>query len=167
MIKHSASSLHTTATKAIALSNGKSIVEKIDIRHKKHMVSNRVALSKIFSTINLLGQQGLPFRGRENDENSNFLKFLHTRAEDVADLKRWLSSDEKRKWLSHDIQNEILGLLSCQVLQKLINEIRESDFFSILLDETPDCASLEQLSICVRVVSDKYVTSDTSLGSTM
>lgn len=128
------------------------------------MIANRVALSKIFSTINLLGQQGLPLRGSANDESSNFIKFLYTRSEDVVELKQWLSSTEKRKWLSHDIQNEILSLLANAVLQQLLTEVRESDYFSILLDETPDTASLEQLSICVRVVSKTFVPSEFFLG---
>lgn len=129
--KHTQSIVHAIALNAIANLKGQSIVEKIDTGHKQQMVANRVALQKIFSTINLLGQQGLPLRGSSSDENSNFLKFIQTRAEGVVELKQWLSSDGKRKWLGHDIQNEILGLLANKILQQLITEIRQCDYFSI------------------------------------
>lgn len=161
--RHEVSSLHIVAAKAIINSKKTSIVEKVSTGHQLQMSQSRVALLKIFSTIRLLGQQGLPLRGDGSDENSNFIRFLTLRSEDVPELKRWLSSDSK-KWLSHDIQNEILSRLSKPLLEKILLKVRQSKFFSITLDETPDCASLEQLSICVRVVSSNLDSSEYFLG---
>lgn len=164
MTKHASSKLHNAAIKGLANYKGPTIALKMDMAHKKIMESNRIALSKIFSTICLLGQQGLPLRGDGNDENSNLIKFLKTRAEDVPELTNWLNSDGRYKWITHEIQNEILSMLSNKIVQDLVDEVREADFFSILLDETPDCSSREQLSICVRIVSTKFIVSEYFLG---
>lgn len=160
---HSTSTLHKHAIFATSTSKGKTIAEKIDVGHQKQMIANRVALTKIFSTISLLGQQGIPLRGHQED-SSNFIRLLETRAGDVGELNQWLTSTDKRKWLSHDIQNEILQRLSDKILRQLVSEVQGCDFFSIILDESPDCASLEQLSICVRIVTSTLEIKENFLG---
>lgn len=149
------------AIKAIQDSKGPSIAGKVATAHQKQMVMNRIALSKIFETLNVLGQQVISLRGADSDEHANFVKILKMRGNDCPELRQWLTSAGS-KWTSHDIQNEILSILSTIILQKLLTIVRESDFFSILLDETPDSASREQLSICV--VSEDFVSSEYFLG---
>ena len=42
-----------------------------------------------------------------------------------------------------------------QVLREKVKEIRENDFFVIMADEYTDIINLEQLSTCLRAVSDE------------
>lgn len=82
---------------------------------KKKMINNRIALKKIFSTLKVFGQQGLPSCSHENDSNLNFLCFLIMRAEDVTELDSWRQRNG-HKWLLHDLQDEILDLMSSSIL---------------------------------------------------
>ncbi|XP_053968442.1 uncharacterized protein LOC128869864 [Anastrepha ludens] len=116
-------------------------------------MDNRTALLKIFSTLKALAIQGLPIRGDNNDERSNFMTFLQARAEDVVELKAWLQRDG-HKWLHHRSQNEILELMATTVSMEIIEDIRNTEYCSILLDETSDVSRIEQVSVCLRIVSE-------------
>lgn len=59
--------------------------------------------------------------------------------------------------MSHDIQNEILNILAHSILREIVKEVRECDFFSLMLDETLDSGRLEQVSICCWIVSKKLI----------
>ncbi|XP_025265106.1 zinc finger MYM-type protein 1-like [Camponotus floridanus] len=127
------------------------------------MMNHRTALRKIFSTLKVLAKQGLPLRGINNDENSNFIQILKARAEDVSELESWLKRNG-HKWLHHDVQNEILELMVAKVMSENLAEIRQAEFCALLLDETSDLSKIEQISICLRIVSQNLVSSEFFLG---
>jgi len=85
--KHETSSFHRKSFVALQNLQDKSIVEYISHAKAKEMADSRVALLKIFSTVSVLAQQGIAFRGNNNDEYSNLIKFLKMRAEDIPELK--------------------------------------------------------------------------------
>lgn len=70
----------------------------------------------------------------------------------------------KFKWVSHEVQNEILSLLSQYVQNYLINQIKNAKYFSIIIDETTDNSCTEQVSICFRKVDDNFNISKLFLG---
>jgi len=74
------------------------------------MKESKIDLLKIFSSILHLTRQGLALRGH-TDENSNLQQLLILKSEDCSELKNWLCRT-KYKWISYDIQNEIISLLS-------------------------------------------------------
>lgn len=114
------------------------------------MEENRIALIKVLSSLRYLAVQGLPIRGH-TDEKSNFNNLLHLRSEDCRILKLWLQKE--RKWISHEICNEMLSLMSKSVLQQLISAIKSADYFALINDETCDISVQEQLSFCFRIVT--------------
>uniref|UniRef100_A0A6P4FBL9 Zinc finger MYM-type protein 1-like n=1 Tax=Drosophila rhopaloa TaxID=1041015 RepID=A0A6P4FBL9_DRORH len=126
-------------------------------------MDNRTALRKIFSTLRILGRQSLAIRGADNDENSNFMVILKTRAEDVSELKSWLNRTGYT-WLSHDIQNEILELMANKIVSANLEEIRKAKYYAILIDETSDASRKEQVSICLRVASSNLVSTEYFMG---
>ncbi|XP_053951251.1 zinc finger MYM-type protein 1-like [Anastrepha ludens] len=81
------------------------------------------------------------------------MTFLQARAEDVVELKAWLQRDG-HKWLHHRSQNEILELMATTVSMEIIEDIRNAEYCSILLDETSDVSRIEQVSVCLRIVSE-------------
>ena len=127
------------------------------------MMNHRTALKKIFGTIKVLSRQGLALRGADNDEDSNFRQILQERAEDDSELKSWLSQKDY-KWLYHDAQNEILEMMAMKVLSENVEKIRQAEFLSILMDETSDPSRMEQVSICIRIVSAELVSTEYFLG---
>lgn len=128
----------------------------------KEMEESKKALLKIFSSILYLTRQGLAIRGH-TDENSNLQQLLTLRSEDSCELKNWLSRT-KYKWISHEVQNEMISLLSKCVQKNLIGQIKNCKYYSIILDETTDSSCKEQVSICFRIFDKKLNVFELFLG---
>ena len=50
------------------------------------------------------------------------------------------------KFIRHDAKNEILDIMSKQVLSKKPETIRKRHFYSMTCDQGTDCSNIEQLS---------------------
>ncbi|XP_046621107.1 zinc finger MYM-type protein 1-like [Neodiprion virginianus] len=95
------------------------------------MANSRIALEKIFDTVDVLAQQGAGFRGHETDNNSWLMKMLRMRAQDVPQLDWWLG----------------------KILNQLLDEIKAAKCFSIIVDETANISRKEQVSISFRITT--------------
>ena len=89
--KHGQSSLHIQSVQALFNINKVNVVQHLSSATHKSLMNHRTALKKIFGTIKVLSRQGLALRGADNDEDLNFRQILQERAEDVSELKSWLS----------------------------------------------------------------------------
>lgn len=118
----------------------------------KQMQQNRYCLLKVIECIQFLGRQGLALQGKTEKE-SNFLQLFRVMAKNDSILTEWLGQ-VRDKYTSHDIQNEIIHLMAEQLVQKLALEIKNGPFFSVIADEYTDAANKEQLTICIRWISD-------------
>jgi hypothetical protein len=76
---------------------------------------------------------------------------LRLRGDDSDELQQWLRI-QQYKWLSHDIQNELLEIRAHSVLQKVLVTVRSHKYFAIMADDTTDVAVTQQMSICFRSV---------------
>lgn len=65
------------------------------------------------------------------------------RATDCSTLNKWLNREEKYKWFSPEISNEILELMAHSTLRKLVSELKSSHHFGMMLDETADISCSE------------------------
>jgi hypothetical protein len=54
--------------------------------------------------------------------------------------------------LGNQIQNQLIDLLSCKVKSTILEMIRTSKYFSVILDCTPDASHKEQISVVLRYV---------------
>eukprot|EP00794_Sanderia_malayensis_P010290 gene10290-11350_t len=102
-----------------------------------------------------LGCQGQAIRGN-NEKDSNLIALLQERKNDVPELAAWPKGDEKYKWLSHDVSNEILQDFSKAVLRELVKKVKDVDYFGIMLDETSDGSNKEQIDFCFRIVDEDF-----------
>lgn len=109
----------------------------------------RICLKAIIGSIRFLAKTGLALRG-DGDEEGNLVDLLNERSEDVPELKKWLK--KRDNYLSGDIQNEILQIMSEEILRNIIGGINNSPFYSIIADGTTDISGKEQISITVRFV---------------
>ena len=54
--------------------------------------------------------------------------------------------DKLSTYMSPSAQNELINLLSLKVESKIVNEIKEVTFYSIIMDTTQDISKTNQLS---------------------
>lgn len=54
--------------------------------------------------------------------------------------------------LGNVIQNELISSISGTCLDKVVTEIKQSKYYSIILDCTPDASHQEQMSVIIRTV---------------
>ena len=71
------------------------------------------------------------------------------RADDNASLQSWLTRT-KYKWLSHEVQNEMLELMAFNVLSVVLSDLQTAVSYSIMVDETTVCSTKEQIVLCFR-----------------
>ena len=55
-------------------------------------------------------------------------------------------------YLSPKIQNELIELLARHVKQKIVNNIKEAKYYSMLFDYTPDISHTDQMTQIIRYV---------------
>lgn len=82
-------------------------------------------------------------------------------AQDISD---WLQKKGGDKYVSPEVQNEILGLMSHAILRKIILELQITDYFTIMLDECVDSSNKEQLAICIRYVDATLTVHEEFIG---
>ncbi|XP_041472559.1 52 kDa repressor of the inhibitor of the protein kinase-like [Lytechinus variegatus] len=123
---------------------------------------SRRNVARIVQNIQFLGRQGLAFQGKE-DVDSNVLQLYHMRATDDPRMLDWLKK-KTNKYMSHDIQNEMLEIMALQVLREVASSIRNGVFFSILADECTDISNKEQLTLCIRWIDEKLEPHEEFIG---
>ncbi len=136
-------------------------------------------LSSIVKTIILCGRQNIALRGHrdnaldvERDVDSttnhgNFLALLNFRI-DAGDtvLENHLSSAARNAtYTSNTIQNQIVTVLSDQVINHIVEKVRSAKWYTVIADEVTDVANREQLTIVLRYVdSTTYVVREDLVG---
>ena len=169
--EHEASTSHAQAflnwkELEIRLAEGKVIdkveQELIETETKKW----REILARLLDIVRFLAKQNLALRGHREDihcdergeENKgNFLELVHLLAKYDPVLREHLVKVKLGKkitisYLSPEIQNEFVSILAGQVRKKIIDQIKESKYFCIIFDSTPDVSHKDQMSEVLRYV---------------
>ena len=110
-------------------------------------------LLTIMQNVRFLGRQGLALRGH-NDDESNFTQLLKLSSVDQTDICDWISKKGGDKYTSPKIQNEILTLMSQEILCVIARQLQQPEFFTTMNDECVDGANKEQFVICFRYVDE-------------
>ena len=150
---------------------------------KEEQRKNRLTLTAIFDCVRRCGKQGIALRGHGNEKKSgNILNLLWLLGRYNADINTYLNSDSSTKYLSPDVQNEMLKILSQMILRKLIgtiktesrilpdlyavpaNNVISSYVFSVIADEASDICNQEQVSICIRYCTNTLQSDEVFLG---
>jgi len=149
--KHELSECHKEAVQvAIVLPRScPDVGEMLSSQHAHQKKQNRECLLKIISNLKFLARQGLPLRGDGSEADSNFMQLMKLYARDDHQLAEWLDK-KTNKYVSHDIQNELLRVMALSVLREIAQSIHESPFFSVMCDECVDVSNKERLAICIR-----------------
>lgn len=120
----------------------------------------REIIKRIIDVIIMLATCDLPFRGHRegsvgtvSTNKGNFIHILELLAKYDPLLESHLKNNTNRdKYLSPKIQNEIIHIISTEIKRKILNEIKDALFFTIICDTTQDISKIDQLSQIVRYV---------------
>ena len=129
-----------------------SVAAQLVVQAQSAQFENRLMLLRQLSSLKFLLRQGMAVRGHKEEEE-NLVQLIDLRSEDVPALKRWL---EKHQYMSHQVVNEMITLMGNTVLHKLLSNICEACWFTIIADETGDISNHEQLAIAIRWVGSTY-----------
>ncbi|XP_057291325.1 52 kDa repressor of the inhibitor of the protein kinase-like [Hydractinia symbiolongicarpus] len=177
-LKHNSSTgLHadTSAVFTSFISNyfGKSqpIDILVDSNRRKKIAENRKKLVPIVQAIIYSGRQGQALRGHRDDSQyhgevgefscgrvGNFVELLNFRVQggDTILAEHLKNSPKNATYISKTTQNELISCCGEFILDKLVSEIKNNVFYSILADEASDSSHKEQMSLVLRFVDDSF-----------
>ncbi len=58
------------------------------------------------------------------------------------------------KYTSHEIQNELLSIMSLQVIREIPSQIKSAPYFTVIIDEATDFDNIEQVDLVIHLVDD-------------
>ena len=126
-------------------------------RKEAEKSENREVVQIIFDCVLFLSKQGLSFRGHNESLSSgnrgNFLELINFVAKFCPQLQKWLASHPGNvTYMSSDIQDEIISIVSNKVRNAISGEIAEAGMFSLICDEVSDIANGEWITVVTRFV---------------
>lgn len=118
----------------------------------------REVLIRLVSIIQSLAERNMGLRGSVNtlhvNNNGNFLKEVELLAKFDPVLKEHVrridSGANHTTYLGKTIQNELIACISDTILRTIVVQIKESKYFSLILDCTPDVSHQEQMSVVIQ-----------------
>lgn len=120
-------------------------------------------LQRVVIVIKKLASRGLAFRGDDevfgSANNGNFMMCLELIAEFDPFLKSHIDrygnpGQGHSSYLSSTICEELLEVMGNTVINTVLQEVRDSKYFSIIVDSTPDFSHTDQLSFILRYVQE-------------
>jgi len=161
IVLHENSLEHQSATtKWLVRSNTKTSVNKEMCRQISAERDYWIQVFKRITTVvKFLAIRGLPLRGDHEvfgvNNNGNYLGLLEL----IADFDPFLKTHielygNKGKgnpsYLSKTICNEIVNLMKNDLVNFMVEEVKQAKYFSIIMDSTPDLAKIDQMAIVLR-----------------
>jgi len=137
-------------------------------KRQEEVAQNRSYMSVLLNCLDYLACQGLAFRGHDESETSsnrgNLLELLHRLKEYCPVVKKFLSGKQHVMWTAPKIQNELLQLLAQDVTAQILDKVRASKYYSLIVDECQDLSNHSQVAIVLKYATDKSVEVESFLG---
>ncbi|ROL44969.1 Zinc finger MYM-type protein 1 [Anabarilius grahami] len=131
------------------------LMDLIDQEYKRKVEENRRYIKTIAEVLLLTATQKQAQRGHRESEYSdnrgNFIETLTVIANHDALISEKMREKGNAKYTSGTIQKEILECLANMVRDDIVKEVKESEVFSVIADESKDLQKKEQLSLVVRI----------------
>jgi hypothetical protein len=163
-----------------AVENGKSflksyhnpsqtVVNQVSHQRLKQITENRERLRPIVESIIFLAKQNIPLRGHRDDgsiidetssvaspviNEGNFRELLRFRIQsgDAVLKKHLKTASATATYVSKTVQNEIIDCCGLKVRAAILGCVHESQYYSIMFDETTDTSHTSQMSLSLRYV---------------
>ncbi|KAL4126426.1 hypothetical protein QTP88_010648 [Uroleucon formosanum] len=161
IVKHENSFKHIHNATNLNLLGKVDIRHQIDIgykigiqRHNELVDKNRYVLDKILNCIKCCGKHELPLRGHDEKTSSKnqgvFRGILDLCIDLDSSLRDHFEKSTVFRGTSKTIQNDLLDSILSVCRNKIVNEIQQSEFISIIVDETTDISNIFQLVLILR-----------------
>ena len=159
LVKHDTCSVHKGAMVAwssyLKSKETGSVMVQLSSSYSKMVELNRYYIKTIAEIILFCAMHDMPLRGHVEDgrtiKKGLFLDFVqYTANHDHHFRGKMALIPNNAKYLSPDIQNEILQILSDMVLSAIHNEVANAKYYSVSADETRDNSKKELLSVVLR-----------------
>ena len=161
--KHKSSQTHINCGIEFAMLGKVDIRSQLDTCYRlkikefnEEVSKNRYILGKLIDCIKFCGMFELALRGHDESANSEnpgiFRGLINLMSELDVLLKQHIEKTENRVFLglSKTIQNELLDSIYEVCLNLIRDELSQTNYIAIEVDETTDCATLSQLVFVMR-----------------
>ena len=150
----------------------RSVDNQVNSQRFVEVQKNRAAVSSVAKTVIFCGRNGLPLRGHRDDgridpgdddvRDGVFRGLIRFRAEAGDEsLRDFLkSSPGNATYMSKTVQNNLVSTIGSMIQQEIVKRANASAAFAIMVDETRDVSSKEQMCLCVRYVHEGRVRED-------
>jgi hypothetical protein len=131
------------------------INEALTFQFETEKIYWKNVLTRVCAVVKSLSSRGLPFRGDNENigspHNGKFMMCLELIAEFDPFLVNHLSNygnpgKGHTSYLSHSTYEQFIKLMASKVQNKIVEEVISAQYFSIIIDSTPDIAHVDQLS---------------------
>ncbi|KAL3189949.1 hypothetical protein MRX96_020286 [Rhipicephalus microplus] len=160
--KHENSLVHKTCqaswvsfTQMKAGGQSRSVATHLSDAYSREVQENRLYIARVADILQFTAVQGISQRGHDESARSenkgNFVELLNLFAKyDDIIGKKLNGGAANAKYVHHSIQDQILEILSHITLTSIKEEMKSSQCFALIVDETKDLSKTEQLSVVVR-----------------
>ena len=129
------------------------------------MEENRYYIKTVAEILLYAGRQNIAQSGhREQDDaaaglnKGNFLKLLNWIGKHDSKIAKKIEGlNENAKYTSPQIQNKVLQILADMVRKQIVEEVKTSGQFALIVDETKDVSKTEQISFVSRYFYNESV----------
>ena len=127
----------------------------MDEQKKKQVAENQYYIKTLAEILVLTATENVAQWGHreslDSEKRGVFLSMLDLLSNHDPIIKKRLEQQAKNaKYTSKTIQNEILECLAAMVKEEIIQEVKTSKQFSVIVDETKDVQKKEQMSFVLR-----------------
>ncbi|XP_053286397.1 zinc finger MYM-type protein 1 isoform X2 [Pleuronectes platessa] len=135
--------------------NNTSMIVLMEAENRKKITDNQKYIKTLGEILCLTATQNIAQRGHRESSDSenrgNFLEILELVSKHDQSVRTRLEDQAKNaKYTSSHIQNEMISILAGMVRDEIIKEVKESEQFSVIVDETKDIKKKEQMSFVLR-----------------
>ncbi|KAM1636968.1 hypothetical protein COP2_015212 [Malus domestica] len=142
--------------------NQKAHIEAVVIKQsEEECMKYHLCLNPSIDCTKFLLRQGLPFRGHDKSDTSNnrgnYLELLQFLVDHDEKIKEVVLKNAPRnlKLIAPSIQKDIVNSCAFKTIKAIMKEGKESKFFSIMVDESRDISTKEQMAVILRYVDNK------------